>query len=65
MGHYLLGRPWEVSLGKVKKQANFRQVKLNKFLSSIDALNGFGKVLKKSLQPWKNHQKKWKRVDWQ
>jgi len=49
MSHYLLGRPWEAGLGKLEKLADFRQVKPDEFLSSIDALDVFGKVLKRSL----------------
>jgi len=49
MGHYLLGRPWGVGLGKLKKLANFRQVQLDEFRSSINALDIFKKVLKRSL----------------
>jgi len=46
MGHYLLGRPWAVGLGKLKKYANFRQVQLNECLSSINALNTIANLLK-------------------
>jgi len=49
MGHYLLGRPWEAGLGKLEKKADFRQKQLDAFLSSINAFDGFGKVLKQSL----------------
>ena len=49
VGHYLLGRPWGVGLGDLEKQADFGQVKLDEFLSSIDNLNSSKNVLKSTL----------------
>ena len=49
MGHYLLGRPWGVGLGNLEKKANFGQVKLDEFLSSINNLDVSRKVLKSTL----------------
>jgi len=41
-----LGGLGKQALGKLEKLADFRQVKPDEFLSSIDALDVFGKVLK-------------------
>ena len=49
MGHYLLGRPWGVGLGNLENQANFGQVQLDEFLSSIDNLDSSEKVLMRTL----------------